>query len=99
MNESYFHERIMQKVIVIFFLIGIIRSTRAFSQNDSALIDSLIDDIAAAQAKSNGEFYAGMFPSYRECGGAPHNYRPDNNVFFTAITAFTLKKLLPYLNA
>jgi hypothetical protein len=61
------------------------------------LINSLIDDIASSQVKTNGEFYAGMFPSFRECGGAPHNYQPDNNIFFTAITTFTLRKLLPYL--
>jgi hypothetical protein len=88
----------MWKTFTIFFLIGVITQNYAFSQNDSALIDTLINDIANAQIKTNGEFYAGMFPSFRECGGAPHNYQPDNNIFFTAITAFTLKKLQPYLN-
>lgn len=48
--------------------------------------------------QSDGEFYAGMFYSSRECGGVPHNRQPDNNVFFTAITAFSLQKMLPYLN-
>ena len=42
--------------------------------------------------------YKGMFPAYRECDGFPHNYQPDNNIFFTAITAFTLNKLTPILN-
>jgi len=66
--------------------------------NDTALISALIKNIAASQVKTNSEFYAGMFLSFRECGGAPHNYQPDNNIFFTAITAFTLRNLLPHLN-
>ena len=71
----------------------------AISQNnDSALINALIKDIAAAQISKDGEFYAGIFPSFRECGGAPHNYQPDNNIFFTAISAFTLRNVLPYLS-
>jgi hypothetical protein len=51
------------------------------------------------QVKQDGEFYAGMFPSYRECGGAPHNYQPDNNIFYTTVAAFTLRNMLPYLSA
>ncbi len=51
------------------------------------------------QVKQNdGEFYAGMFCGSRECGGIPHNLQPDNNIFFTAITAFTLKQMLPHFN-
>jgi hypothetical protein len=50
------------------------------------------------QVKTNGEFYAGSFPTYRECGGAPHNYQPDNTVFYTAIIAFALRNMIPYLN-
>src|SRR3954451_3731186 len=90
---------LMGKLITIFFLLEFFRSQSVLAQNDSALINELINNIAASQVKSNGEFYAGMFPSFRECGGAPHNYQPDNNIFFTAITAFTLKNLLPYLDA
>src|SRR5690349_3018920 len=88
----------MRKLITICCLISFINAKSAYSQDDSALINALIKDIAASQVKTDGEFYAGMFPSFRECGGAPHNYQPDNNIFFTAITAFTLKNLLPYLN-
>ena len=39
-----------------------------------------------------------MFPSFRECGGSPHNYQPDNNIFYTAVSVFALKNMLPYLN-
>jgi hypothetical protein len=48
--------------------------------------------------QDDGEFYAGMFYGTRECGGIPHNRQPDNNVFFTAITAFAFKNMLPFLN-
>lgn len=67
------------------------------AQTDSALITALIKDIEASQVKQDGEFYTGMFAGYRKCAGFPHNYQPDNNIFFTAITAFTLNKLTPYL--
>ncbi|GEO08117.1 hypothetical protein SAE01_06130 [Segetibacter aerophilus] len=48
--------------------------------------------------QDDGEFYAGMFYGTRECGGVPHNLQPDNNIFFTAITAFAFKNMLPHLN-
>jgi len=86
----------MKKALLIVTLIcfyGI-----AISQsNDSSLINTLLKDIAVSQVSKDGEFYAGMFPSYRECGGAPHNYQPDNNIFFTAISAFALRNMLPKL--
>lgn len=77
---------------------GLLPCTAALSQTDSALVAALVKSIAASQVTSNDEFYPGMFPSFRECGGAPHNYQPDNNIFFTAIGAFTLRNLLPYLD-
>lgn len=67
-------------------------------KTDSILIHTLLQNIAALQVKTDGEFYAGMFPSFRECGGAPHNYQPDNTIFYTAISVFALKNILPYLN-
>jgi hypothetical protein len=73
-------------------------NARVSGQTDSALISSLLADIEAMQVKQDGEFYTGMFPGYRKCAGFPHNYQPDNNIFFTAITAFTLTKLAPYLS-
>ena len=67
--------------------------------NDGSLISALLRDIAAAQVSINGEFYAGSFPSFRECRGIPHNYQPDNNIFFTAISIFSLRNILPQLSA
>lgn len=81
----------MKKLVCISLIFFIIDHTSA--QTDSALISVLIKDIEASQIKQHGEFYTGMFPAHRECEGFPHNYQPDNNIFFTAITAFTLNKL------
>lgn len=82
----------------LLLLMLLIEAGNSFAQNDTALITALIRDIEASQFKQDGEFYKGMFPAYRQCAGFPHNYQPDNNIFFSAITAFTLKNIDPYLN-
>ena len=87
----------MKKLLSIFFIVLVVNAA-CFAQNDSALINELVHDIEAAQVKQNGEFYPGMFPSYRKCAGFPYNYQPDNNIFFTAITAFTLNNLAEHLS-
>ncbi len=87
----------MKKLLAL-FLIVIANTVYLFAQTDSSLISSIIKDIAAAQLKQDGEFYSGMFPGYRQCAGYPHNFQPDNNIFFTAMSAFTLKNLTPLLH-
>lgn len=87
----------MKKLLYIFFILFVDAGCLP-AQNDSALISNLLTDIEALQIKQDGEFYTGMFPAYRECAGFPHNYQPDNNIFYTAITAFTLRKLTHYLS-
>src|ERR1051326_4191788 len=88
----------MNKLFTIFFYLVLFKNINICAQKtDSLLINALLKDIAVTQVRTSGEFYKGMFPSFRECGGVPHNYQPDNNIFFTAITAFTLRNLLPYL--
>jgi hypothetical protein len=87
----------MKKLLFIFFIL-FVDAGYLSAQTDSALISNLLADIEAMQVKQDGEFYTGMFPGYRKCAGFPHNYQPDNNIFFTAITAFTLNKLTPYLD-
>ena len=83
----------MKKKLAIFFVLVFINADCLYAQYDSALINELIKDIEASQVKQDGEFYKGMFPSFRKCAGFPHNYQPDNNIFFTAITAFTLNNI------
>ena len=87
----------MKKCFLLFFML-IAAAGCLFAQTDSALINGLIKDIEASQIKKDGEYYPGMFAGYRQCEGFPHNYQPDNNIFFTAITAFTLKNIAPQLN-
>ncbi len=84
---------------IFFILIFHLPVSMIFAQSkDSLLMHDLIRDIAVMQVSTDGEFYAGMFPTFRECGGAPHNYQPDNNIFFTAIAAFAFKNMQSYLN-
>lgn len=87
----------MRKLRLLFFVL-LIDAGCLYAQADSALITAIIKDIEASQFKQDGAFYAGTFAGYRQCAGFPHNYQPDNNIFFTAITAFTLKNLAPQLN-
>ena len=88
----------MKKIVTIIVLFFFIANALQAQHKDDALIDSLVENIAAMQVKDSSEFYPGMFYSYRECGGGPHNYQPDNNIFFTSITAFGLRNMLPNLS-
>ncbi len=83
----------------LFLILLLFFSSQSFCQKNDSLIHALLLNIESMQVKQDGEFYAGEFPSFRECGGAPHNYQPDNNIFYTAVAAFTLRNMLPYLNA
>ena len=85
-----------KRIFIIIILLCGIKITHA--QNNDSLIHDLLLDIQSMQVKTDGEFYGGSFPTYRECGGAPHNYQPDNTIFYTAITAFALRNMIPYLN-
>jgi hypothetical protein len=87
----------MKRIIHLFLFLVV--SITSFANNDSSLINALIKNIAAMQVKQyDGEFYPGMFHGFRECAGIPHNYVKDNNIFFTAVTAFAFKNMLPYFN-
>lgn len=88
----------MKKVLLAIVFPVFFYITAKPQYKDSTLINELIKDIAAAQVSADGEFYKGMFPSFRECGGAPHNYQPDNNIFFTAIAAFAFRNMRSELN-
>lgn len=84
-------------VFILFFCFTI--SALHAQQTDTALIKTLLHQIDSAQYKQDeGEFYKGMFKGYRACGGGPHNNQPDNNIFFTAVTAFGLRNIIPHLD-
>ena len=84
-----------KQIFIIIILLCAIEITQA--QNKDSLIHALLLDIQSMQVKKDSFFYKGMFPTYRECGGVPHNYQPDNTIFYTAITAFALRNMSPYL--
>ena len=71
----------------------------SFSQKRDSLIHALLLNIASMQVKQKGkDFYEGMFPGFRSTPAYPHNYQPDNNIFYTAVSAFALRNMMPYLN-
>ena len=93
-----FQRQNIRKAFLILFFLTCSSSIHLVAQsNDSILISGLLKDITAAQVSASGEFYPGSFPSYRESAGFPHNRQSDNNIFFTAISIFTLRNLLPQL--
>jgi len=89
----------MRQLICLLILAYFLPAVPKAQRGDSMLIHKLLLQLDSMQfKKDSGEFYKGMFTGYRECGGAPHNFQPDNNVFFTAIAAFGLKNMLPKLH-
>jgi len=86
-----------KRVFTIIFFLCAIKPIHA--QNNDSLIHALLLDVQSTQVKKDSFFYKGTFPTYRECGGTPHNYQPDNTIFYTATTAFALRNMLPYLSA
>ena len=82
----------MKQFLFIISLL-IVENQYAQSYNLDSLISIIIKDIEKEQIKEQGEFYPGMFYSFRGAAVFPHNFQPDNNIFFTAIGSFTLKYL------
>lgn len=83
------------------FLVLIIfsaRNTAAQMYSPDSVISVLVDDIEKDQIKEKGEFFPGMFYSFRGAAAPPHRFKPDNNIFFTAIGSFTLKHLSRMIN-
>ena len=89
----------MKNCFLIIVLICASPDPACAQNNDTAIITALLKNISDTQVPVDGKFYKGCFPSFRECAGIPHNYQPDNNIFFTAISAFSLRNMLPGLTA
>lgn len=83
--------------LFLFFTISTVFIGNAQNKLHQPLIDSLIIQIAKEQIKQKKDFYPGMFDGYRQLAAPPRNYKPDNNIFFSAIGAFTLRNLKPAL--
>jgi hypothetical protein len=74
------------------FLFLVLSSLHSFAQ-DSALMKELTQRIAAHQASSNTFFIQGVFPSYISNNPYLSKQKKDNNIFFTALTDYTLNNL------
>lgn len=83
----------MKKWLLIFLLI----SGKCFS-NDSLLIGKLLNNIYSIQQVNDCFFVSGSFISFRQHANS-NNLKLDNNVFYTALVAYTLQELKPYLTA
>jgi hypothetical protein len=88
----------MKKKLVLGLIVFILRCSVCAQTIDNVLIDSIVESITKMQVKDSGEFLPGMFSGYRGCAGWPHNYQPDNNIFFTAISAFSLRNMYSSLS-
>ena len=67
-------------------------------RNDSALIDTLVKNIASAQVTTDDEFlyrHVSFFPAMRRC---PTQLSARQQHLFTAIAAFALRNMVPHLD-
>lgn len=60
-------------------------------------IGNILDKIVALQSGGEEHFPPGLFPAYRSNRRLGYR-RPDTNLFFSAISAFTLQGISPYLS-
>jgi len=81
---------------VIVLVIGI-SAAGMVAHAQSSIISFLLHRIASYQNMSDSFYRAGMFPSYRYYAAFPHAPKQDNNIFFTALTCYTLRQLKPKL--
>lgn len=64
--------------------------------NDSLLIPKLFQTLLYKQQLETNFFREGSFESYRQYNNSL-NFKPDNNIFFTALISYTLQNLQPLL--
>jgi hypothetical protein len=88
---------ISRKFLALLVLVFISGNINAFN-NDSILINRLLQRIDYLQIKENGIFPKGSIPSYRIYALNKTRYKADINPFFTGLVSFTLKDLLPNLS-
>lgn len=80
-------------ILIIASIFLLLSNSSAQEINADSVISLLMSDIEREQVKEKGEFYPGTFTSFRGVIAPPHHYKPDNNIFFTAIGNLTLQYL------
>lgn len=103
MKHSYFkyfprHLFNISRKFVALLVLVFISSNISATNNDSILINRLLQRIDYLQIKENGIFPKGSIPSYRIYSLNKTRYKADINPFFTGLVSFTLKDLLPNLS-
>lgn len=92
------------KVISVFSCKGILIAVcillykPSFAGGDSLYIHGLLLQLEQYQSKNNNKFTDGLFSSWREYAQHKNEYKADQNVFYTGLIVFTLRKyyhLLP----
>lgn len=65
---------------------------------DSTKINFLLNRIATLQSGDNGVFVSGLFPSYIANHEKFSDKKPDNNIFYNGLIAYTLTNIKDQLN-
>ena len=68
------------------------------SQTTESLVHQTLQRVATLQSQGDNYFSAGIVPTYRGYQKNSNTYKPDNNVFTTAIIVFMLNKMRPKLS-
>lgn len=92
-------KRIRLSACIVCLLVAFFSIPAAAKNNDSLLMHQLVQRIASQQVAIDGDFPAGMFPSYRRYDKRKNVFKNDDNIFYTGLIVFTLKQLQPYLPA
>ena len=80
------------------FLLGICSVCLLHAQ-DSAMINNLLNRIAAQQVPAKDSFFLpGIFPSYVAKHNRLYEQKKDNNIFYNALISYTFKGVYRYVN-
>src|SRR5690349_8461716 len=71
-------------------------SYSSFAQSSQGGVRDLLLHIASLQNKEGNN--QGLFPSLREYHFRIGTFKTDENIFFTALIVWTLRRQIPYLN-
>ncbi len=77
---------------VVYFILFFTSSLTGFSQ-DISQETILLKRISELQVQKDSFYHAGMFPTLRTNARNTNIVKHDNNIFFTALVAFSLKQL------
>lgn len=77
---------------LLYLILLIIHPVYSYTQ-DTAQETLLLQEIVKLQVKKDSFYYTGMFPTLRTNARNTNIIKDDNNIFFTALVAFTLQQI------